>query len=75
MLDDSTEENGATWIMPQSHKCDMAPSEDLFSVSQKELLEKRVTCSFLIATCGIALGKYHAVPPTNNYCILFASFY
>jgi len=41
MLDDSTEENGATWIMPQSHKCDKAPSEDLFFRESKRAIGKK----------------------------------
>ena len=41
MLDDSTEENGATWIMPQSHKCDVAPSEDLFFRESKRAIGKK----------------------------------
>lgn len=41
MLDDSTEENGATWIMPKSQNCDTAPAEGLFFQESKRATGKK----------------------------------
>lgn len=41
MLDDSTEDNGATWIMPQSHKIDTVPAKDLFFQMSKRATGKK----------------------------------
>lgn len=51
MLDDSTEENGATWIMPQSNKIDTAPAEDLFFQVSKRAIGKKG--DFLVFDCNL----------------------
>jgi hypothetical protein len=66
MLDDSTEENGATWIMPQSHKCDKAPSEDLFFRESKRAIGKKG--DLLVFDCNLwhALEKILRQTPDES---------
>jgi hypothetical protein len=47
IVDDFTEENGATWYLPGSHKMEEAPAEEYFLKNAKRLITKAGSIFFL----------------------------
>jgi ectoine hydroxylase-related dioxygenase (phytanoyl-CoA dioxygenase family) len=56
LLDDFTEENGATWFLPYSHSTAEAPTEDYFFSNAKRLIAKAGTVWFFNARIWHAGG-------------------
>ena len=60
MLDDSTSNNGATWIYKKSHKIANKPTDKNFGIMQFKLRESKETSSYFMAVYGTAQEK---IPP------------
>ena len=63
LLDDFTEENGATWFLPQSHSQEAPPEEDFFYKNAKRVIAKAGSVFFFNARLWHAGG----VNKTENW--------
>jgi|ERR1035441_4309120 ectoine hydroxylase-related dioxygenase (phytanoyl-CoA dioxygenase family) len=63
LLDDFTEENGATWFLPYSQTTAMAPTDEYFFANAKRLIAKAGTVWFFNARIWHAGG----INKTNNW--------
>jgi ectoine hydroxylase-related dioxygenase (phytanoyl-CoA dioxygenase family) len=59
LLDDFTEENGATWFLPGSHELESLPSDDYFFSHAQRLIAKAGTVWFFNARVWHAGGNNH----------------
>jgi ectoine hydroxylase-related dioxygenase (phytanoyl-CoA dioxygenase family) len=57
LLDDFTEENGATWFLPGSHRLETAPSEKEFFASAKRVIAPAGSVFFFNARLWLAGGR------------------
>ena len=75
MLDDSTEENGATWLLEGSHLSPNKPDEENFYKNSKDLQVKQVTFFCLMEMRGMLLAKTLQRKKSNCYTYILSTVY